>query len=70
MTNPNKTFITKQLLSASQVGLQIVISTFVGLVMGYGLDSLFGTTPILMFIFLILGIVAGFVELFRTVKKM
>jgi ATP synthase protein I len=61
--------ILKQILSASQVGIQIVISTFVGFAMGYGLDSLFGTAPILMLIFLLLGILAGFVELFRTVKK-
>ncbi|MBF0541280.1 MAG: AtpZ/AtpI family protein [Nitrospirae bacterium] len=66
---PPEPSITKQLLSASQVGIQIVISTFVGLAMGYGLDKLFGTAPILMLIFLTLGIIAGFVELFRTVKK-
>lgn len=63
---PPEVSIMRQLLSVSQIGIQIVISTFVGFAMGYGLDRLFGTAPILMFIFLVLGIIAGFVELFRT----
>ncbi len=59
----------KQLFNASQVGLLLVISTFVGFLIGYGLDRLLGTSPYLTFIFLILGIVAGFREVFRFIKK-
>lgn len=59
----------RQLFDASQVGLQLVISTFVGLIIGYGLDKLLGTSPYLTFIFLILGIIAGFREVFRFIKR-
>ena len=58
-----------QLLDASSVGIQLVISTFVGLAIGYGLDHLFGTSPWLTFIFLIIGIISGFRDLFRIARK-
>jgi len=50
------------------VGIQLVVSTFAGLAIGYGLDKLFGTS-FLKFIFLAFGIVAGFWEIFKVVKK-
>ncbi|MBS1126666.1 MAG: hypothetical protein H6Q93_655 [Nitrospirae bacterium] len=59
----------RQLLQASTVGINLVLSTFVGLAIGYGLDSLFHSSPWLTIIFLILGIIAGFRELFRMAKK-
>lgn len=59
----------RQLLQVSTVGLNLVFSTFIGLAIGYGLDSLFNTSPWLMIIFLILGIIAGFRELFRIARK-
>lgn len=59
----------KNFLQASTVGLNLVLSTFIGLAIGYGLDSLFGTTPWLLIIFTILGIVAGFRELVRMARK-
>lgn len=60
---------SKDFLQAWSVGLNLVISTFVGLAIGYGLDSLFHTSPWLTVIFLVLGIVAGFRELLRLAKK-
>ncbi|WP_333654164.1 AtpZ/AtpI family protein [Dissulfurispira sp.] len=65
---PEKTLL-KQLLEASSVGIHLVVSTFVGLAIGYGLDKLFGTSPYLTVIFLIIGIIAGFRELIRIAKK-
>jgi ATP synthase protein I len=59
----------RHFLQASSVGLNLVFSTFVGLAIGYGLDHLFHTSPWLMIIFTILGIVAGFRELVRMAKK-
>ncbi|HAK88146.1 MAG TPA: ATPase F0F1, partial [Nitrospiraceae bacterium] len=37
----------RQLIEASSVGINLVISTFVGLAIGYWLDKLFGTSPYL-----------------------
>jgi ATP synthase protein I len=65
----------KQLLWASTVGLNFVISTVIGGLIGYGLDSAmekwFGihTKPWLLFIFAVLGIIAGFRELLRMATR-
>ncbi|HKJ04207.1 MAG TPA: AtpZ/AtpI family protein [Geopsychrobacteraceae bacterium] len=44
----------------SSVGITMVASTFIGLAMGYYLDKWLGTDPWLTLIFLLLGIVSGF----------
>lgn len=65
----------KQLLEASTVGLSLVISTFIGLAMGYGIDYLMGrllgwhTTPWFTVIFLFVGIIAGFKDLYMMARK-
>jgi len=59
----------RQFLEASSIGIYLVIATFVGFAMGYGLDSLMGTTPYLTFIMLGVGIAAGFREIIRVSKK-
>lgn len=43
-------------------------ATFVGWVVGHFLDKAFGTTW-LVILFLILGIIAGFVQLIRTLMR-
>jgi ATP synthase protein I len=52
----------------SGVGLTLVISTVLGLWGGHALDGWLGTSPWLTLIGLLLGIAAGFVNLFRTVS--
>lgn len=60
--------VLRQVFEASTVGIQLVVSTFAGLAMGIGLDWLLGTS-FLKFVFLAFGIVAGFWEIFKVVKK-
>ena len=62
-------FFPREYLKAANVGLNLVVSTFVGLGIGYWLDNVFSTGPWLTLIFLLLGIVAGFVEIFRMIHK-
>ena len=69
MTEKKERPLFSHLLEASSVGFQLVFSTFVGLAIGYGLDSLLHTSPWLLTVFTILGIVAGFVDLVRVAKK-
>jgi ATP synthase protein I len=57
------------LLVVSTVGINLVVATFIGLAIGYYLDKLFGTSPWLTIIFLIIGIAAGFRNLFRVALK-
>ena len=50
------------------LALLLPISTFVGFLMGYGIDLLFHTVWV-RFVFLALGTVAGFIELIRELNK-
>jgi ATP synthase protein I len=65
----------KQLLEASAVGLNLVIATVIGGLIGYGLDYLaekwfhVRTYPWLLFIFTIFGIIAGFRDLLKMAKQ-
>jgi ATP synthase protein I len=64
---------TKKLLRlaglASTIGLQLVIATVVGLAIGVWLDSTFGTLPWLTLLFMVFGIVAGFLNYYRFARK-
>lgn len=59
----------KALGELSAVGLTLVVATMLGLAGGYYLDGWLGTSPWLTLIGLLLGIAAGFVNLFRSVKR-
>ena len=59
----------KALAELSTVGLTLVVATMLGLAGGYYLDGWLGTSPWLTLIGLLLGIAAGFVNLFRSVKR-
>ncbi len=52
----------------SSVGLMFPASITIGLIIGYFLDKLFGTDPILLIIFVLYGIIAAFVNLFKYSK--
>ena len=55
---------------ASTVGINMVVSTFVGFAIGYWLlDGYLNTLPWFTIIFTVAGIVAGFLQLFRIAKK-
>ena len=61
---------SRDFMKAWSVGLNLVISTFIGLAMGYLLDKYFKVTfPWLTIIFLILGIVSGFRDLIRFARR-
>jgi ATP synthase protein I len=57
--------VLKQLARLSTVGLSLVAATAIGLLIGYGLDKWLGTGPWLTMMFVLLGIAAGFLNLFR-----
>jgi ATP synthase protein I len=49
--------------------IELVAGLGIGFGMGYGLDSLFGTLPIFMMIFTILGLVAGVKTMIRSAAE-
>ena len=57
------------IMNASVLGLNLVTSTFVGLIIGWFLDKWLGTKPWLLLTFLVFGIIAGFKNVFMEVKK-
>ena len=58
----------KALGELSSIGIALVLSTVIGLAGGYYADRWLGTTPWLTLAGLVFGIVAGFVNLFRSIK--
>ncbi len=59
----------RRLAELSSIGLLLPSSIAVGLFFGYLLDKLLGTGPWMLLIFFILGIVSGFLSLFRALRK-
>jgi ATP synthase protein I len=64
---------TKKLVSLmghyGSIGLQMGLSVAIGLLIGLALDRYLGTTPWMALVFLLLGVVAGFLALFRLAKE-
>ena len=61
--------VYKQLFNASTVGMALVSGIIVGGAMGYFLDKWLGTSPWLLFIFLIFGFIAGVKNALHYLKK-
>ena len=59
----------RELAYYSSLGLTVAISIFIGLFLGVWLDGKFETSPVLTFLFLGLGIAAGFRNLVRAAKR-
>ena len=53
---------------ASIVGIALVVATLLGLAAGYWLDRWLGTSGWLTMIGFAVGVIAGFVNLFRSTK--
>lgn len=66
---PSSGFI-RQLAQAGSVGLMLVVCIFVGAGLGVLLDRWLGTRPWLMLVCLLLGIIAGFVNVFRMLSSL
>lgn len=54
---------------ASIMGIHMVSGVIVGMAFGYYLDKFFGTKPWLLLLFLILGIIAGYRNMFREMQR-
>lgn len=53
----------------ASMGITMVVSTFIGLIIGIYLDKFFSTKPWFTIIFLFLGIAAGFRNIYLMTKK-
>ena len=68
MAPPEKKPIWAQIGDYASIGVMLPACTVTGYFIGLGLDHLFGT-HFFYIVFLLLGIVAGFVELYRIVSR-
>lgn len=74
MNNSFKDFLKQQevginhMTNAGVIGLHMVSGPIVGFAIGYGLDALFSTHPWFKIIFLLVGILAGFLNVYRDTK--
>ncbi len=57
------------ILNATTIGLHLVAATFIGLAVGYYLDKWLGTKPWLTIVMLILGVAAGFKNVYEEVQR-
>ena len=69
MAPPGEKGTWKALGELSSIGLTLVLATVIGLGAGYYADRWLGTKPWLTLLGLGTGIVAGFVNLFRSVNR-
>jgi F0F1-type ATP synthase assembly protein I len=59
----------RQLGALSTVGLSFVLAIVLGAGAGLLLDRWFGTTKVFFFIFFLLGVIAGILNVYRTAGK-
>ena len=66
--NKNKSEVSPTSLGLGlKISLDFVAAVVVGVLIGLGFDMLFNSKPIFFLIFLILGIAAGFMSMYRSI---
>jgi len=58
-----------RLARLSSIGIAMLLCTFIGYAMGQYLDKWIHSAPVFTIVFLILGVIAGFLNAFRTIIK-
>ena len=56
--------------SAFKLGTELVAAVIVGTIIGFILDNWFGTKPILIIVFFLLGAAAGITNVIKAARKM
>ena len=59
----------KLLALASTMGISMVLALVIAIVLGYYLDKWFQTSPVFFLIFMVLGIIAGFRNIYVIMKR-
>lgn len=66
---PKSAAIEKNSSVAVRVVADLASGIFVGFALGYGLDYALGTKPVFLLIFIIIGVAAGFLNIYRGITK-
>mgnify|MGYP001184389469 FL=1 len=68
-TSPKNTKLNNNLSVGFKISLDLISPIIAGILIGIGVDKFFSTKPIFFVIFLLLGIVAGFFNIFKSAKN-
>lgn len=68
-TEKDRKNMLRQVGVYSGIPLTMLSTTFVGWLIGNALDKRFHSGGILMFVFVMLGVAAGFYEVYKIIKK-
>ena len=68
--NINKSSNAASLGKALKISTELVAAVVVGSILGFILDSRFGTKPLLTICFFFMGVAAGILNVIRSAKKM
>jgi len=60
----------RSMVRAYKIAIELAVAMFVGLAAGWFLDQWLGTTPWLMLIFFLLGVAAGFRNVYKAAQMM
>ena len=60
----------KSLGIGMKIGLDLISPIIVGILIGLGFDKIFLTKPIFFLIFLLLGIITGFISVIKSMKSL
>ena len=53
-----------------KIGLDLISPIVVGILIGLGFDKIFSTKPIFFLIFLLLGIITGFISVIKSMRSL
>lgn len=53
----------------SSVGLSFVLAIVIGVLLGLWLDRVFGTGRVFFFVFFVIGVIAGILNVYRTAGR-
>ena len=53
-----------------KISLDLISPIIVGILIGLGFDKIFSTKPVFFLIFLLLGIITGFYNIFKSMQKL
>jgi len=67
--DPTETKFVYAYQIGARIGTELVSGVLVGIGLGYLLDKMFNSAPIMLIIFTILGSAAGFLNIYRFVKQ-
>ncbi|MCY4446481.1 MAG: AtpZ/AtpI family protein [Rhodobacteraceae bacterium] len=62
--------VVSQASYAWRMVIELVVGVGMGFILGYGLDILFGTKPLIMIVLTLLGFAAGINLMLKTAKEM